>query len=436
MSSVAVIGSGYVGLTTAVCLAHHGHDVIGVDIDENRINQLNNGQIPIFEDGLQELVSQGLNSGKLKFSSQGKDAVSVSEFVFLCLPTPQNEDGSADLSYVESAVKELAGHLNENAVVLNKSTVPVGSVREVTKLLIENGSPESVTVVSNPEFLREGVALWDALNPTRIVIGSDSEAVNIRVKELYKDFKAPVVLTDPESAEMIKYASNAFLACKISFINEMSRVADAFNADIKEVATGMGFDPRIGSQFLQPGPGYGGSCFPKDTSALLHAAKQHDVDVPVIHATIASNEQQFDHVLDIVNRLIAKSGKNITESRIAVWGLAFKAGTDDVRESPACEVVRRLSNTDAQIYSYDPQANQNARKVLGDVEIADDLYEVVEGTDLLVLLTEWDDFKQADFKKVKSLMNTPIIFDTRNILDAEALNELGILVHGIGRHQL
>lgn len=435
MSSIAVIGSGYVGLTTSACFAYHGHRVIGIDIDETRVEDLNKGNIPIFEDGLGDMVVAGLKSGLLSFSTDAHQAVAQSEFIFLCLPTPQNKDGSADLSYIEQASKDLAPHISPGSIVVNKSTVPIGSVRYVAKILQENGAPEDVAVVSNPEFLREGIAVRDALNPGRVVIGCDSANASIRVSELYRMFKAPNVLTDPESAEMIKYASNAFLACKISFINEMSRIADAFGADIKEVARGMGFDTRIGSQFLEPGPGYGGSCFPKDTSALLYSAAKKGVAVPVINATIESNEHQFAHVLDLISNACTSSGHEIGNAKIAIWGLAFKAGTDDVRDSPAIEVVRRVANAGATVRAYDPQANDNARKVLNEVSISDGVYDVLEDADLLVILTEWPDFLEADFEKVKEMMSSPVIIDTRNILNVHDVSGTGFKIYGLGRYQ-
>lgn len=435
MNKIAVIGSGYVGLTTAACFAYHGHSVIGVDIDESRVEQLNKGIIPIFEDGLEELVAAGLDEGTLSFTTKADIAVASSEFIFFCLPTPQDEDGSADLSYIQDAARNLAKHIQPGSVIVNKSTVPIGSVRKVQTILAENGAPNDTPVVSNPEFLREGIAVRDALNPARIVIGSDSSDASVRVSELYRLFKAPTVLTDPESAEMIKYASNAFLACKISFINEMSRVADAFGADIKEVASGMGFDSRIGSQFLEPGPGYGGSCFPKDTTALLFSASQREIDVPVIRATIESNEQQFAHVMDIIERACTQAGTTTSNATIAVWGLAFKAGTDDVRESPACEVVRRLISAGAAVQAHDPQANDNARRVLSDLAIMDNMYSTVDNADVLVILTEWQDFKDADYSQVKKAMASPVLADLRNILNAQKLRSEGFTIHGLGRNQ-
>lgn len=435
MSKITVIGSGYVGLTTAACFAYHGHDVIGVDIDEERVENLNKGTIPIFEDGLEDLVVDGLKSGRLKFTTEAHNAVAASEFIFFSLPTPQDADGSADLSYVEKAARDLAPHIQSRSIVVNKSTVPIGSVRRVAQILNDFGAPSDISVVSNPEFLREGVAVRDALNPGRIVIGCDSADDAVRVSELYRLFKAPTVLTDPESAEMIKYASNAFLACKISFINEMSRIADAFGADIKEVARGMGFDSRIGSQFLEPGPGYGGSCFPKDTSALLYSAAQRDVEVPVIRATIASNQFQFDHVLEIVERACAHAKLEIADAKIAVWGLAFKAETDDVRDSPACEVVRRLIDARAKVSAYDPQANENARKVLPNATILDSQYDVLDGANILLILTEWSDFADADYVKVKESLVSPTIVDMRNVIDSRAVTALGFRVFGLGRHQ-
>lgn len=435
MSNITVIGSGYVGLTTSACFAYHGHKVTGVDINQNMVEDLNKGTIPIFEDGLEELVGEGLKSGNLIFTTDSHQAVSQSEFIFLCLPTPQDEDGSADLSYVEAASAELASHIAPGSIVVNKSTVPIGSVRHVSKILQDNGAPNNVSVVSNPEFLREGIAVQDALNPGRIVIGCDKADGAVRVSELYRMFKAPTVLTDPESAEMIKYASNAFLACKISFINEMSRIADAFGADIKEVARGMGFDSRIGSQFLEPGPGYGGSCFPKDTSALLYSSAKRGVEVPVIRATIESNEHQFVHVMEIIERACSESGKKLDDAKIAIWGLAFKAGTDDVRDSPAIEVVRRLIANNSTISAFDPQANENARKVLGGLKILDGMYDVLEDADLLVVLTEWSDFVEADFQKVKDSMASPVIVDTRNVIDFHEVANLDFKIHGLGRHQ-
>lgn len=435
MSKIAVIGSGYVGLTTAACFAFHGHSVVGVDIDQNRVNQINAGEIPIFEQGLAELVGTGIREGNLRFTTSSDLAVAASEFIFLCLPTPENENGSADLSYIENAARKMAEHVQPGSVVVNKSTVPIGSVRRVQNILHENGAPSDVVVVSNPEFLREGVAVKDALNPSRIVIGSDDGEASIKVSELYRLFNAPTVLTDPESAEMIKYASNSFLACKISFINEMSRVADAFDADIKEVARGMGFDPRIGPQFLEPGPGYGGSCFPKDTSALLYSAAQKNVDVPVIKATIKSNEQQFEHVMEIISRACKQSSKTIEEAKIAVWGLAFKAGTDDVRESPACEVVRRLVSKGANVSAYDPQANDNARKILSGIDISQEMYGALLDADLLIVLTGWPEFINADFEKAKELMANPLIVDTRNVLDVHRVRTVGFNLHGLGRNQ-
>jgi UDPglucose 6-dehydrogenase len=434
MSNIAVIGSGYVGLTTAACFSHHGHNVIGVDVDTDRVERLGNGDIPIFEDGLAELVAEGLNEGKLTFTTATDVAVAASEFIFLCLPTPQDEDGSADLSYIISVAEKIAPHIQSNSVVINKSTVPIGSVRKVSSILEAHGAPANVSVVSNPEFLREGVAVHDALNPGRIVIGCDSTDAAVRVSELYRLFNAPTVLTDPESAEMIKYASNSFLACKISFINEMSRVADAFGADIKEVARGMGFDKRIGSDFLEPGPGYGGSCFPKDTSALLYSAAQVGVDVPVIKATINSNEQQFTHVMDIMRQACEHAGTTLNKAHIGVWGLAFKANTDDIRESPAIEVVRRIVAAGASVAAYDPQANENARRVIPDIKIADSALVAAQDCDVLVILTEWREFIDADLDEVKKTMKSPVIFDTRNVLDTHSVATHGFKLYGVGRN--
>ena len=308
MSDVAVIGAGYVGLTTAACLAHLGHSVVAADVDVARVDRLNRGEIPIHEDGLPELVAEGLESGRLRFIVGARTAVADAEFVFLCVPTPQGEDGAADLSFVDAVVREIAAHLRPGSVVINKSTVPVGSTRRVQRILGEEGaSIDEIGVASNPEFLREGTSVRDFLNASRVVVGCDNPATAVRVSELYAGVAAPIVVTDPASSEMIKYASNAFLATKISFMNAIANLCEAVDADVSQVALGMGYDPRIGFEFLQPGPGYGGSCFPKDTAALMHTARSADAEFPLLQGVIDGNLEQHERMVAKARRLAGGS---------------------------------------------------------------------------------------------------------------------------------
>ncbi|MDQ1521768.1 MAG: UDPglucose 6-dehydrogenase, partial [Actinomycetota bacterium] len=329
---VAVLGAGYVGLTTAACLAHLGHDVICADIDPERIKRLSKGEVPILEEGLPELVSEGLASRRLSFVVGANNAARTAEIVFLCVQTPQGEDGAADLTYVENVAREIAPVLQPGTVVVNKSTVPVGSTRFVQRVLSEAGtSAEHVTVASNPEFLREGQAVRDFLQPDRIVVGCEDPGAAVRVSELYRGLRAPLLVTDPASAEMIKYASNGFLATKVSFINAIANLCEAVDADVREVALGMGYDKRIGFEFLRPGPGYGGSCFPKDTSALLHTARSAGYDFELLEGVVAVNRSQHEHMVDKVRKA---SSRDLGDTVVGVWGLTFKADTDDLRDSP------------------------------------------------------------------------------------------------------
>ncbi|HMK98481.1 MAG TPA: UDP-glucose/GDP-mannose dehydrogenase family protein, partial [Acidimicrobiales bacterium] len=326
--NIAVVGAGYVGLTTAACLAHLGHDVVCADVVVPKVEALNNGVIPIVEDGLGELVREGLDSGRLRFVLGAAQAVTDAEFVFLCVPTPKAADGSADMSFIEAAAQEIGPVLKMGTIVLNKSTVPVGSARVVERAL----GREDVFVVSNPEFLREGSSVHDFLNPDRIVIGCEDQRAAIRVGEVFNAIKAPFVVTDPATAETIKYASNAFLATKVTFINAVANLCEAVGADIRDVVLGMGYDKRIGFEFLRPGPGYGGSCFPKDTQALVNIADQAGYDFSLLKGVIALNEEQHDRVVAKVARAV---GGDLEGARVAVWGLSFKARTDDLRDSPA-----------------------------------------------------------------------------------------------------
>src|SRR3954471_7861667 len=347
MSRVAVIGTGYVGLTTGAYLAHLGHDVVCADVIPEKVERLSRGEIPIVEAGLGELVQEGLAGGRLSFVLGSATAAAQAEFIFLCVPTPQGESGAADLSYVEQAAREIAPVLQPDSIVINKSTVPVGSTRVVEQAL----GRDDVTVVSNPEFLREGSAVYDCLHPDRIVIGSDDQAAAIRVAGLFEQIQAPLIVTDPASAETIKYASNAFLATKVSFVNAVANLCEAVGADVREVVLGMGYDKRIGFEFLKPGPGWGGSCFPKDTRAMVHIAEDAGYDFNLLRGVIAVNDEQYERMAAKVERA---AGGSVQGRKVAAWGLTFKARTDDLRDSPAIEVIRRLMARGATVCAYDP----------------------------------------------------------------------------------
>jgi len=425
MSHIAVIGAGYVGLTTAACFASVGHDVVCADVVPEKVERLSRGEIPFFEPGLSDLVRTELRRQRLSFVLGAAAAVPPSEFVYLCVPTPQAPDGSADLSYIRAVAAEIGPVLAPGAVVVNKSTVPVGSAEVVEEVLRR----EDVAVVSNPEFLREGSAVHDFLNPDRIIIGSDDAGAAARVVSLFEAIPAPVIVTDPASAETIKYASNAFLAAKVTFANAVANVCEAVGADIRDVLLGMSTDKRIGFEFLKPGPGYGGSCFPKDTRALIRIAEDAGYDFELLRGVVAVNEEQFDRV---AAKAVRMAGGTVDGKRIAVWGLTFKAQTDDLRESPALEVVARLTAQGAQVRAFDPAISPGA-DVQADVELCDDPYAVCDGAVLLVVLTEWDEFRRLDFDKVWELLHVPAVLDARNLLDPSALRRRGFTYEGIGR---
>jgi UDPglucose 6-dehydrogenase len=421
-STIAVIGTGYVGLTTGACFASLGHEVICADIDEEKVERLSRGEIPILEDGLDRLVTEGIRSGRLRFVLGAKVASEQAEFHYLCVPTPQGLDGSADLSYIEAAAAEIGPVLAPESVVVNKSTVPVGSTRVVERAL----GRSDVFVVSNPEFLREGTAVTDFLKPDRVVIGADDQAAAVRVASLYVGIPAPIMVTDPASAETIKYAANAFLATKLSFTNAVAAICEAVGADVKDVMLGIGYDKRIGQEFLRPGPGWGGSCFPKDTRALAHIAESAGYDFFFLKGVLEVNEEQFERVADKIERL---AGGSIDGKTVAVWGLTFKARTDDLRDSPSLEIIRRLNDRGARIVGYDPAVTVAPPGV----ELVDDPYAACEGADVLALLTEWDEFKWLDFDKVHEVMATPRVLDGRNLLDRSSLKRIGFTYDGIGR---
>jgi UDPglucose 6-dehydrogenase len=429
VSSVGVVGAGYVGLTTAACLAHLGHEVVCGDLDAEKVRRLAKGESPILEEGLDDLIVEGLRTGRLRFVLGAKAAATGAEFVFLCVATPQGTDGRADLGSIDAAAREIAPVLVPGAVVVNKSTVPVGTTERVDRVLREGGAVADVGVASNPEFLREGTAVRDFLHPARVVVGAEDTAVGVRVSELYHGVHAPVLVTDPASAEMVKYASNAFLATKISFVNAIANLCEAVHADIREVVLGMGYDPRIGFEFLHPGPGWGGSCFPKDTAALLNTAVEADYDFALLRGAITSNDAQRE-------RMIAKvrdaCGGKLAGSRIGAWGLTFKANTDDLRDSPAVAITARLVEAGATVRAYDPAAGEAARALSG-IEVVADPYDACVDADALVVLTEWDEFRWLDFGRVAALMRHAEMVDTRNLLDPAAMRRIGFGYRGVGR---
>ena len=424
---IAVVGTGYVGLTTGACLAELGHQVTCVDIDEVKIAGILKGHMPIHEDGLAEIVHKGQASGLLNFTTQLITAVEHSEFIFLCLPTPPNADGSADLSSIKSVAEKIKGHVLPGSVVVNKSTVPVNSVRMVQDLIDD----PRIYVVSNPEFLREGSAVYDFLNPDRIVIGSDDRRAGERVGALYLGSQCPVIVTDPVSAETIKYMANAFLAMKISFVNQAAQFCDAVGADVLEVMRGLSFDPRIGRTFLSPGPGWGGSCFPKDTKALVAAAQTVNRPMTLIEESIRSNESHKEEV----STLIADAARiaSGTNARIAILGLSFKAQTDDARESPAIAIVESLRQSFPNIVCYDPLAKIVEPQNLNRVNSA---REAIDGAHVVAILTEWPEFSEIPPSVYAELMTGKTIIDARYMLDPKQFSSSGLTIRSVGRSLL
>jgi UDPglucose 6-dehydrogenase len=437
--ALAVIGAGYVGLPTAATLAHFGHRVVLAERDGTRLAALRSGRMPIVEVGLDELVAEGVQSGHLRFTSAATEAVVGAEFVFLCVPTPQGDDGSADLSYVEAAAKEVGPHLEHGAIVVNKSTVPVGSATLVEQVI---GRPD-VRVVSNPEFLREGSAVRDSLRPDRLVVGADDAHAAALVGALFASTGAPLIVTDATTSETIKYASNAFLATKLSYVNAVAGLCEEVGADVRDVMLGLGYDKRIGFEFLRPGPGWGGSCLPKDTRALLHMAREAGYDFSLLAGAIASNEQQLARVVAKVETACDGSLDGVT---VAVWGLTFKANTDDRRASPSLQIAQRLVALGARVQAFDPTVAVGVDVAVAVDETADagpedlrglllrpDPYEAAVGASAVVVLTEWDEFRWLDFSRVRNVMVAPSIVDARNLLDPTALRRLGFTYTGIGR---
>jgi UDPglucose 6-dehydrogenase len=430
---ISVIGTGYVGLVTGACFAEFGVDVICADVDEGKISRLQKGIVPIYEPGLEHLVSKNSQAGRLDFTTDIRKAVEDALVIFLAVGTPPLPDGSPDLSFVEAAACSIADHMNGYKVVVTKSTVPIGTGERIRKIITERQKAKvNFGVVSNPEFLREGAAINDFMRPDRVVIGSrDEEAIAI-MKDLYRPLyliEAPFVITSLEAAELTKYAANAFLATKISFINEIANLCERIGCDVHDVARAIGMDKRIGSKFLHPGPGFGGSCFPKDTRALASVARQFDSESLIVDAVIEVNRKQRQEMLKKISNLVGE----LRGKTVAVLGLAFKPETDDMREAPSIDIIRNLIERGAQVKAYDPVAESEARKVLPDITFADDEYAAVADADALVFVTEWNQFRALDMKRIRDLMKSPKIADLRNIYQPEDMRELGFQYVGVGR---
>ena len=430
MSSVAVIGTGYVGLTTAVCLSELGHRVSGVDIDEEKIAALQDGKATIYEPGLDDLLPKNLKSGRLKFTTDYNQAIPGAEFVFIAVGTPPRRRGEADLVFVKQAAKSLAGAMKSTVTIVNKSTVPIGTGDIVSRIVSENLQTEiPFTVVSNPEFLREGSAVYDFMHPDRLVFGSHDGIAAQAVADLYKALKARILITDLYTAEMIKYASNAFLATRISFINEIARICERVDADVKVVSEGMGLDRRIGPLFLDAGIGYGGSCFPKDVKALARMAEAMGYHPELLDAVMEINLDQRTLVVEKLREVLGA----LRDQTIGILGLSYKPDTDDVREAPSIDVIQNLLQKGARVRVYDPKAMPTMQRQLNSIQYCRDPYELATGADGLMIVTEWDEFRTLDLDRIKQLMRRPVLVDGRNLYDPKKMRELGFVYRGVGR---
>jgi len=440
--NITIVGTGYVGLVTGVCFAEFGVHVTCVDKDEERIDKLARGETPIHEPQLGEMLQRNLQQGRIHFTTNTEQAVRQSLVIFIAVGTPSKEDGAADLTYVDEVARTVARNLDGYKVIVTKSTVPVGTgcrIRQIIRNENGNGSEGVFDVASNPEFLREGSAIEDFLRPNRVIIGANSPQAIAILQDLYRPLyliETPVVVTTIEAAELIKYASNSFLATKISFINELANLCDAMKVDVHVVAKGMGLDQRIGPKFLHPGPGFGGSCFPKDTRALVQIAKEHGCQTRLVDAVVEVNEQQKHRMVDkIVGALeISPNPGSLEGITLGVLGLAFKPNTSDVRESPSLEIIRALRQRGARVRAYDPEAIEEARRILPEVDYCPDIYSTAEGADLLVLATEWNQFRNLDLERIKESMRRPILVDLRNVYEPERVRSLGFEYYGVGRN--
>ncbi len=429
---LSVIGTGYVGLVVGTCFAESGNDVVCVDVDENKLKMLAKGESPIYEPGLSDLLKKNLAEDRLSFTSDLQKAVESAEIIFLALPTPQSEDGSADLQHVLAVSEKIGKFLNGYKVIVNKSTVPVGTADRVREMVSKNSS-QQFDVVSNPEFLKEGAAVNDFMKPDRIVIGSRSQKAIAIMQDLYAPFVRtgnPLIVMDERSSEMTKYASNSFLAAKVSFMNEVANLCEKVGADIDLIRKGMGTDPRIGNQFLFSGIGYGGSCFPKDVNALLHTAKTSGYDFRILDAVETVNKDQKK----IIVKKIRTHFKKLQGLTIALWGLAFKPNTDDIREAPALTIIEMLLKEGVTLRVHDPEALNEVKKLVGDkIQYFENNYDALKGADAMVVVTEWNEFRRPDFSRMKSLLKSPVVFDGRNIYNPAKLREMGFTYYGIGR---
>jgi len=424
VTQIAVIGTGYVGLSTGVGMAELGHTVVGADIDAAKVKSLTSGISPIAEAGMNEGIAHNVSAGRLSFTTDVIGSMETADVVFLCLPTPQGDDGSADLSYIEAVARQIGPHLAPGTVVVNKSTVPVGSSVQVGHWL----GRTDVSVVSNPEFLRQGTALQDFLNPTRVVVGGDNEAAVEKVASLYAAVDAPILRMNAASAEALKYAANSFLATKLTFVNAIADICELVGADVFDVVSGLGLDPRIGDQFLNPGPGWGGSCFPKDTRALVKIAEGNGYDFALLRGVIQTNDEQYER---IALKVVEVCGGSVAGKTIASWGLTFKANTDDLRDSPAIAILSTLKDMGATIRAYDPAAR--GVEMLPWVERCDSALEACEGADALAVLTEWPEFAAITPADVASRLSSPVVVDGRNVLNPQQWKSSGFQYRGVGR---
>ena len=435
--NITVVGTGYVGLVSGTCFAETGVNVTCVDVDENKINMLNNGQIPIYEPGLNEMVTRNFEKGRLHFSTELKDAIQDTEVVMIAVGTPPDEDGSADLKYVLGVAKEIGIHMNNYMLIADKSTVPVGTGEKVRKTIQEELDKRNVNIefdiVSNPEFLREGQAISDFLKPDRIIVGVESEKAAKVINRLYKPFILnghPVIIMDVKSAEMTKYTANSMLATKISFMNDIANLCEILGADINKVKEGIGSDKRIGPYFINPGTGYGGSCFPKDVKALIKTANDHNYDLKVLKSVEEVNNKQKSILVD---KMKSYYSNDLNGKTVSLWGLAFKPHTDDMREAPSLVIIEQLLSLGVKINAYDQTAMKEAKRIIGDkINYFDDQYKTLENSDALIIVTEWPEFRDPNLRVMKQKMNVPVIFDGRNIFDAKEIKERGFDYFCIG----
>ncbi len=435
--NIAVVGTGYVGLVTGTCFAETGNNVICVDINEKKVESLRNGKIPIFEPGLDLLFERNTKEGRLHFTTNLSEAIRYSQIIFLALPTPPGEDGSADLSYIMGVARDLSGLITEYKVIVDKSTVPVGTAEKVAAIMAEKLSTDLFDVVSNPEFLREGVAVEDFLKPDRVVIGTESERARKLMRLLYEPFVRqgnPIYFMDERSAEMTKYAANSYLAARISFMNEIANLCEKVGANVDQVRIGMGSDTRIGKRFLFPGIGYGGSCFPKDVQALAKTAAEYDYDFKILNSVMHVNDLQKS----VLTEKIRDYFQDELEGRtVAVWGLAFKPNTDDIREAPALVIIDELLAAGAKVRAFDPEAMGHVKSIYGNrIHFCESMYDAAEGADCLAIMTEWSEFRTPDFDRVGRSLSEKVIFDGRNVYDLDYMKELGFHYLSIGRPQV